>query len=94
MSPPISEMIAAEVRSAMPGTVHNRRRGTSNGTIIVSIWASTRPITAVRWSMWSRCKRHINPWWALNRPLNANVRSGIFLRSRPRASPASTASPS
>ena len=91
MSVPISAMITAEAAGPMPGMVISRSRSARKGTSITSICLSTVSISSVSSSMWRRCSLHMRAWWSLNRPDSAIDRSGILLRSTPRASSASTA---
>lgn len=59
-----------------------------------SIASSIRPVSASMmrdWaSIWSRCSRAMNAWWALKRPVRASTSSGILERRVPLARPART----
>ena len=84
-------MITWAAVTPTPGISSRRASAAAKGAISASIRVWTAVMSAVRASIRASIVVSKNPWWSVNRPMNASSRSLILARIRARASWANTA---
>ena len=75
MSIPISARITQAACCPMPGISSSRAAASAKGAISASIRSSRAAMSASTWSIRASILDSKNPWWSLNRPVNASSSS-------------------